>query len=423
MFSIALILIQASDRLSWKVWAAAAFFLLLGIVLFVYFLTRLRKSEQEPEEWSLSRSSLFVAESSSESIAACPACRQPVGQQARLCQSCGFDLTKAAGESPAQAPRTSQQAPKGGVNFDQAHGQEALSQAGATAGEQSLQEDFASPFGDEIWAELEKHQQAAQDDAWVEQRPQREPFEPPRIEALTPRQQQTQAATTQSRPPIESAVKHAKTPGSVLGLSAASDSAAQGSPEQVTKASGPVLQAGEPARKTSALPISTLSSYGGDESEKAGPWGTIALVTVVILIAIAVLAFLFVPSINSRVKAWVARVRSGGASPATPAPEKPKAQIISRSEVKQNRVRVKGAVLNRSSEALAGLFVEVALERSDGAPPDTRNAQVKPEQLAPLQQGSFELEYDAKQYSGYRIKRLINKDGSEIKFIAPSFAQ
>jgi heme/copper-type cytochrome/quinol oxidase subunit 2 len=414
MFPQLLIIAQTSDKLSWKVWAGAAFFLLLGIALFIYFLTRLRKSDQETEEdWSLSRSSLFtdtvpkvVSAGASSQTATCPACHQPIDPQTQLCQSCGFKLTKAAEVPPATSPVEVKQATQpdqetdagSRVEVKQATQPEMTlhNQIEATVGEQSAQEEFTSPFGDEIWAELERYQEAARADARSKQ-------EPLQIEVLTPQKQhETEVPRILSS---ESALERPMPPGSVLGLSA-------------TRPSEPIASA-DMTSGISSLPMRTLSNYGRDESEKAGPWGTIALVAAVILIAVAVLTFLFVPSVNSRVKAWVARVRGSSEAPTIPMQEKPKAQIISRSEAKQNRVKVKGAVLNRSSEALAGLFVEVALERSDGAPPDTRSVSVKPERLAPLQQGSFELEYDAKQYNGYKVKRLINKDGSEIKFIAP----
>src|ERR1044071_1040611 len=57
------ILIQSQEppRLSKLVIAAAVLFFIVGISLLVYFLRRVKASEKEAEEeWSMSRSSLFI---------------------------------------------------------------------------------------------------------------------------------------------------------------------------------------------------------------------------------------------------------------------------------------------------------------------------------------------------------------------------
>ncbi|HTG13802.1 MAG TPA: hypothetical protein VK747_00895, partial [Blastocatellia bacterium] len=70
---------------------------------------------------------------------------------------------------------------------------------------------------------------------------------------------------------------------------------------------------------------------------------------------------------------------------------------------------------------LAGLSVEVSLERGNGAPPELRKVAVTPAQLGPKQRGLFEFEYNGNRatgFTGYRIVRLLSGEG-EIKFTTP----
>lgn len=332
-------------------------------------------------------------------------------------------------------------------------------------------------FDDEVWAGLEVEEQAptrGQDgettplhavseplrEARVDERSHREPFEPPaiervlhrepyeppRIEPLTPREQAAAtrelrsaapprtpatsdeakktpardtmifgalpsdrgerpaepmvAASARVAEPSLAGARSYKTPaGSILGLPAETSNAP--------------LILGEPVRSQSETGISALTNYGKDLSPKAGRGGTIALFIVVALLGGALLAYLFVPSVHSRVGAFVGRVRGID----NQAPMKPKAQIFP--SFRQEGNKAKGAIDNISDEPLENLEVEVSLQHEGDATPEIRRGAVAPNPLPPNTRGNFEFEYDGKRDTGGKILRLLS-NGSEIKFRAPN---
>jgi hypothetical protein len=278
----------------------------------------------------------------------------------------------------------------------------------------------------------------------------REPFEAPSIEPLTPREQAAATRELRSSPPprtpangdeanerpsrdtvifgtksVESPAPPIIAPsgriaepshagsrsykasaGSILGLPA------EGS-------SGPLIL-GESARSADDAGIGALTNYGKDLSPKAGKGGTIALLIVVALLGGAVLLYLVVPSVHSRVTAYVSHLRGTDTEGST----KEKAQIFPsyRPEVNKNMVTARGAIDNISEGPLENLEVEVSLQRGADAPPDIRRVPVTPNPLAPNQRGTFEFEYDGKRdtgFVGYKITRLFS-NGSEIKFRTPN---
>ena len=288
----------------------------------------------------------------------------------------------------------------------------------------------------------------------------REPYEPPSIEPLTPREQAAATRELRSSPPPRArasrdeakerpardtiifgskpAERTARTltaePPPAEPMVAASGRIAEpslagarsykapagsvlGLPAEASQ--GPLIL-GEPVRPESEAGIGALTNYGKDLSPKAGRGGTIALLIVVALLGGALLVYLFVPSVHSRVGAFVGRVRGTD----TQASTKPKAQIIPsyRPEVNKNTVTAKGAIDNIADEPLENVEVEVALERGGDAPPDIRRIAVSPNPLPPNQRGTFQFEYDGKRdtgFVGYKITRLFS-NGSEIKFRTPN---
>jgi hypothetical protein len=316
----------------------------------------------------------------------------------------------------------------------------------------------AAIFDDEVWAELEPSDSAAsalrdrRDEiaggtagevrAPVESEPSyraesvepgafarvdraapRAPFEPPRIEPLSPRGNEPAPRISKpasapapfdapreieaSVPPAASARRERKAAGSVLGIPAEAGV-------------GPLIL-GTPRKESQELGIGGLTNYGKDTNEGGGHGGTIALVLAILLVAGALLSYFKIPSVHSRVDEVVARVRKRNpAQQAAPAASEPKARIFPARtpEVVKNMVKARGAVDNISQQELSNLYVEVSLERYDGGPPDTRNLQVTPATLAPAQRGIYELPYDGKQYRGYGITKLTS-NGEEVRFIAP----
>jgi hypothetical protein len=197
--------------------------------------------------------------------------------------------------------------------------------------------------------------------------------------------------------------------GSVLGLPA--------------EASHQPLVLGEPGRDRDEVGIGALTNYGRDVGPKAGRAGTIALLAVLLVLGVALGLYFFVPSVHSRVGAFVAHLRGTDTQAAIEAAMKPKAQVIpsTRPEVNKNLVTARGAVDNISDEPLENLAVEVSLQRGGGAPPEVRTVSVTPNPLPPGVRGIFEFEYDGKRdtgFLGYTITKLYS-NGTEVRFRAP----
>jgi hypothetical protein len=312
-------------------------------------------------------------------------------------------------------------------------------------------------------------------------RPRREPFEPPTIEPLTPRPIATQELSSQASPSAvdESRDKRATTlnpqpgrkttvmpspveifsepPGAspvdsgTLPLSSAQTSfknrpqtkpqaapvwEAQGAGTRAierkpagsvlglpAEASNAPLIIGQPAHGRDEEGVAALTNYGKDlDATETGRGGAITLFIAILLIAGGALLYFYVPAVRSRADALVARIR--GQQPAPVVVEKPKAQIYPSlsPEVNKNLVKARGAVTNISEEPLEELSVEVSLDRGEGTAVEVRTIAVKPNVLAPRQQGLYEFEYEggkATGFSRYRVTKLLSKNG-EVKFKTPN---
>ncbi|MFP5262681.1 MAG: hypothetical protein ACLGJB_12325 [Blastocatellia bacterium] len=181
---------------------------------------------------------------------------------------------------------------------------------------------------------------------------------------------------------------------------------------------------GDPARSKEERGIGALSNYGRPLEKDGGRGGTVALLVVVLIIGGGLLAYLLIPSVHSRANAFVAHLRGTDVEEARRVAMTPKATIYPRvgSEVNKNQVKIKGAVDNIWNEPLENLSVEVALQRGGDAPPQTIKVAVSPNPLPPNQRGSFDFEYDGKRdtgFVGYKITKLFSND-NEIKFTSPN---
>ena len=197
--------------------------------------------------------------------------------------------------------------------------------------------------------------------------------------------------------------------GSVLGLPA--------------EASHQPLILGKPERANDEVGIGALTNYGQDVGPKGGRAGSIALLSVVLVLGVALGLYFFVPSVHSRVGSFVAHLRGTDTQAAIEAAMKPKAQVIpsTRPDVNKNMVTARGAVDNISDEPLENLSVEVSLQKAGGAPPEVRTVSVTPNPLPSGVRGIFEFEYDGKRdtgFLGYTITKLYS-NGTEVRFRAP----
>lgn len=505
-------------RLSKVVIVGAALLFIAGVSLLVYFYRRYQRIEKEPEEdWDLSRRSLFVnvappsqsTEKAAET-AAIPAVipagipKIPTSETKPIGPGGTHELASAPHvQSPPPAltelPEQTTSAPASepvtepAVSIQPALvtpptpveplAEERMTQVLASPPpiaqidepiEKTESEHELGAFDEDVWAGLEAEEQPPTRDgettplhalterlpgARVDERSHREPFEPPRIEPLTGREQasmtrelissslpaqatrdeakerpqrdtvlfgtkaeERDARAKTAEPPVsepvvassgriaEPSVAGARSyrapAGSILGL-----------PAEASR--GPLIL-GQSARQESDTGIGALTNYGKDLSPKAGLGGTIALLIVVGLLGGGLLLYLFVPSVHSRVGAFIGRVRGTD----TQASTKPKVQIFPafRQEVNKNIVTAKGAIDNISDEPLENLEVEVSLQRGADAPPEIRRIAVAPNPLPTNTRGAFEFDYDGKRDTGFvsgKITRVFS-NGSEIKFRAPN---
>ncbi|HYP28456.1 MAG TPA: hypothetical protein VE262_17210 [Blastocatellia bacterium] len=483
MVLIFLNLIQAQPQPTSKVvWVVAILLFLAGVSMIVYFFTRLKRVEKEPEEdWSLSRNTLFVAptpgakeregvpggtpepsaepveskvESSEVSALDSPDDLPPHVPYAETRELASEDFTGPTVTAPEEVTPWVPTEPRPAEVIE-----EPLPSAEATRALGSVQEEppvepprgkeeGGAVFDEEVWAELgpsgSSHPADVEPAAFarvdestsrapfeapsiepvnVEPATQREPFEPPRIEPLAPRV--GEAAPRLSKPVSEPVPASAHAPREVepsipsVGRERKMAGSVLGiSPEA---AKGPLIL-GTPSKAPDEFGIGSLTNYGKDLNEKAGHGGTIALAVAILLVAGAVLSYFYIPAVHARVDDLVMRMRgrNPAAEQAAVIANEPKARIFParNPEVVKNMVKARGAVDNLSKQELANLYVEVSLERYDGGPADTRNIQVNPTNLAPAQRGVYEFPYDGKQYRGYGITRLTS-NGEEVKFIAP----
>ena len=167
-----------------------------------------------------------------------------------------------------------------------------------------------------------------------------------------------------------------------------------------------------------ALPPKTPVPPPPEEEEEKSRWGTIALLTVIAIVAIAFLAYKFIPAFHSSVNSIGAKIKGNSAKPAPP--PKAKAQLFwGRDQVEKDQVKAAGVIQNISEEDLSQVKVEVNLLPIGASESETRVVAVIPEALTPGQQGQFTIEYNGKMYMGYKIIKLTQKDGEELKFKMP----
>jgi hypothetical protein len=466
-------------RLPKVVIIGAVLLFIAGVSLLVYFYRRYQRTEKEPEEeWDLSRRSLFVSATPHSPQTGDPSAKQQVATGEPVVETMPLPTggarefasekqtpsgpTATAPESRVEAPASAEPAPQVETSSEERATRVLASPSPIKPVKEKESPGVPAAFDEEVWTDLDLEERPlvasepatetapfraeaeAPRVARVEQRSHREPYEPPRIAPLTPREQAAVTRDLQSapaapagsiggetvkgspnletrelaaepaaassakvtEPSIAVSRTHRVPAGSVLGLPA--------------ETSNRPLILGDPVRPANEAGINALTNYGKDVDHKGGRGGTIALFVVVLLFGGALLLYLFVPSVHSRAGAFVAHLRGTD----LPAAQTPKAQIIpsTRPEVNKNMVKARGAVDNISDAPLENLSVEVALQRGGDAPPEIRTVSVIPSPLPSNQRGTFEFEYDGKRdtgFAGYKITRLLS-NGTEIKFRAPN---
>ena len=487
MLLLLLNLLQSQTRLSKVVIVAAALVLIAGVSLLVYFYRRYKRSEKEPEDdWELSRSSLFVNAPSAEqkteqaasktSEASAEAPERPAAEiagtrefvsDAKLPQPSEANQLV---EIPSPEPRAEPVEPPL-TQMLASPSKEPAAELKAESG------DEATVFDKEVLAGLEESEQPtmmfesqpiASDpippppepprSARVDQPSHREPFEPPRIEPLKPREHE--ATTLRMISPVLPGTQANKERNDTAPLSSVSPGAPEAPlpPEPVrvmpqpvaewsaasstrmpepsaagrayrapagsvlgipAEASSKPLILGNPARPAEETGIGALTNYGKDQGPSGGRGGTVALLVVLLLLGGALALYFFVPSIHARVNDWVANIRGKRAS----APQL-RAQVIPAYRPKLNKngmVTWEVPVDNITNDPIENLTAEISLLRAGDAPPELRTVSATPNPLPPGQRGTFEFEYDGKRetgFIGYRVTKLFS-NGVEIRFSTP----
>jgi hypothetical protein len=451
----------------WTVLVGAGLVLLLGISYFVYILLRLRKSDRAivEDDWRSSRTTLlgYVDEGSEKRTATekaieaetreveAPPRTEPVEVQQETTGSAKPELEPEPQQQTViideiAPPDVQQQTISAEVTRpSQVQQAASLSEpepveiSPPTAPLSTAQEPEPQPESDaetsildeEIWSELEAKEASAR----VDERPQRQafvpptvdpivpkrkPFEPPRIQPLSPRSEAPSPPLSPgaSHPPAsrtaervtESRKPAAATAGSVLGLPAESSNR-------------PLVLGTPTASQEELTGVWTISDYTDRHEDKPkGYLGTISLAIAVLLVGGAVLAYLFVPQVQSYVDRLRERPQPQAQPAADPAQTKARVFITERAAPDRNETRVRGDVYNVSQETLEGLSAEVTLMPNDQTPSKIINVAVQPSPLPPRQPGgiqgaAFEFTYKTKEHPGYNVRLLSN--GVELTTATP----
>ncbi|PYP83602.1 MAG: hypothetical protein DMF61_22820 [Blastocatellia bacterium AA13] len=413
-----IILLQATrTSLSKPVIIGAALFLILAIFAVVYFFKRVKNTEKEAEDdWTSAGAKLFAVDAPSASsnrteaqAIYSPAPQpEPVVHEEAAPVEPPSPITEVLGETrPAAFEDETTIVHESPAAIVEVPGVPTISPE-----ESSATLESASPFDDEIWAELGESEApleaplAGMIDAHEDEADAplagmvrgAEVTRPPSRAALLAASAETVERSTTAEPHSPGAAKS----GSILGLPAEPSA----KPFVLGKA-------------TSQVGVGTITNYGKPVDDEGGKGGTITLAVVVLIIGGAVAAFFLSPRVHSSVTDWVAKMRGGAAVADEPA----KAQVFPfRPELSKEKPQAvaKGTVSNISNQDLTGLAVEVSLTRKDNGPSENRRIAISPDTIAPNQQGVFEFELEPTQYTGYKVNKLFNSEGKEIKFTTPA---
>ncbi|HWC78065.1 MAG TPA: hypothetical protein VG778_11415, partial [Blastocatellia bacterium] len=323
---VILSLLQAEPRrIPIVVWVGAILVLLIGLSLLIYFLKRLKKTEKEAEEdWSLSRRSLFAEPAKASAPAPdldfddmpLKAGPRAVEPEVETAEELAPTLEMAQPVAPAAPEPVEEPEPETVI----LRSEEVEVTPQEVVLEERVTELLVSPvepvgegdvLGDDVWEVLHKPDTKVAAEpplsARVEQRPQREPFEPPsirpiagrepfeapRIERIVPQGNQTSerqlppppvtapveppGSRETALPPVEPLAAREivgsgsrKPAGTVLGI-------------PVESSHGPLIL-GEPVKPKDEVGIGALANYGKETGPEGGRGGTIALLVTVVLV-------------------------------------------------------------------------------------------------------------------------------------------
>jgi len=444
-----LLLIQSETaaKMPWGVMIVSALIVILGVLLLVYFFKRFKTTETDADDEQWSRGSGLglrpgtekktVPEPSVERITldlgsplvepgsqpippsiVVPFASEPLGED---------DLAKEELE-----PRLQPSAPATVLNPVEPVKQDQKETAGPAPTQQ-------------IWSEGPQPTMALSSSTPARNTAQpvssvvREPYEPPRIEAIVPRKQGANlrvAQPEQQAPapvPVTGAAQSAPRPGARY---------VQPSPERQinVELSRPGTQpAQRRAEANYVMPkhddIGTLANYGKDADDGGGGrGGTVILAGIIVIIVGAVLAYAFIPGVHSA----ISRIRGQAASEdalkaqiftervadtSTSSNANSNAKANTKPDANANIWKIKGTVQNVSPDPLSDLVVGLNLEgRGAEASTESISIPVTPDQIAAGDAGTFEFEVDAQKFKAYRVTKLTTKSGKAINFAAPKTA-
>jgi hypothetical protein len=436
---------QAAAKMPWAAIVISALIVVVGVVLLFYFFGRFKKSEKDAEEeWGTPGGLLLKPEPGKVDM------HEQFLEDAKSTSPLSSDQVEPRPvlETKAPLPATLETAkPEPPVTAKEIKPPGAAPIAGAVPPVTRPQDLSGSPLGDDIWDDMTEKRPAPDSRSAARPLPadeattsplgtgKREPFEPPRIDPIVPNKQRLdRPAAAAPKAPEDDLPSAASAAERVRRSAALLEPPAQPSgqtdePATSTKAPAQTMAAQVSAsRKSPETPptngggpgdeiIGTLLNYGKEPKERGGNGGTIFLAAVVIVLAVAILGYLFVPPVHSSVVALGARLRGEG----PPGSDIPKVQVFPGTyDPMVIPVKVKGRVQNISGDTLNSLVVVISLQPHSDAAGTSMNVAVTPDEIAPNEEATFEFDLDPKQFKGYRVTSLRTAAGKDIAFaLAP----
>src|SRR5262245_3117638 len=438
-----LILLQA-QRPTWLVWIGAGLALLTGIVLLVYFISRVRRSEkQADEEWDRAGGLLDSAGQTDQHtkprlketrpVAAPDLQKPPISPETfdRSPESRVATETTPHRDEPAlpiaETTRPEeiqheevyhQETHPREIEHEEVYHQEThpreIEPEETFHGEIHPEEWASSPaapdapapafepepptepiLGDEVWAELDAgdvtgRPEAPEREAVVSPpRASVERFEPPTVEVRAPGRERYEPPTIMPIVPRQGGGAPERTRKTVTAQRVPVQQASRATLASSTlglpaePARGP-LTVQSASRVRGAQGINTLSNYGQlPEDESKSHAATITLVITVLVVAGAFLAYLYVPGFHAWVDNLKMKARGASAEPVATS-NQPKVKVLpQRPVVEKNQVKAWGYVFNNTAdEVLYSISVELGLMKPDGSI-EPVVVPVKPDELQP----------------------------------------
>ncbi|MBI3951715.1 MAG: hypothetical protein HY314_14800 [Acidobacteria bacterium] len=187
-------------------------------------------------------------------------------------------------------------------------------------------------------------------------------------------------------------------------------------PAEEVVTSAPPASAPQPAPSE---PFFQTYEYEVKQEQRSRTARMIAVGVIVLLIAVYFLIFPVQEAVNSAVSNLGQRLSQLLKTQPTASDQLatlPQLDIVQEVTTRQSEAVITGRVRNVSSNTLSHLFAEIALVPVGVELTETRLVPIKPETLAPNQEGTYSVEIRTDDFSKYQLARIITADKKEITF-------